>query len=48
MMWLQAIHEHRPEISIAPNFAYALVTRRATQERARGLDPLLPDEPATA
>ncbi|MCA1829565.1 MAG: fatty acyl-AMP ligase [Myxococcales bacterium] len=31
--WLEAIHKHRGTMSFAPNFAYALVTKRAKPEQ---------------
>ncbi|MBI5510122.1 MAG: AMP-binding protein [Deltaproteobacteria bacterium] len=36
--WLQAIDLHRGTLTVAPNFAYALVARRASPERLAGLD----------
>jgi fatty-acyl-CoA synthase len=32
-LWLETIHKHRGTISFAPNFAYALVTKRAKPEQ---------------
>ncbi len=38
MMWMQAIDRYRATTTVAPNFAYALTSRRATPERLSGLD----------
>jgi len=38
LRWLQAISEHRAQISGAPNFAYELCVRAAAREDAAGLD----------
>ena len=55
LAWLSAISDYRAALTVAPNFAYALATRRATRERMAGLDlsclrlafngaePVLPD-----
>jgi fatty-acyl-CoA synthase len=32
-LWMETIHKHRGTISFAPNFAYALVTKRAKPEQ---------------
>src|SRR5712671_7986678 len=32
-LWLETIHKHRATLSFAPNFAYALVTKRAKPEQ---------------
>jgi fatty-acyl-CoA synthase len=32
-LWLETIHKHKGSLSFAPNFAYALVTKRARQEQ---------------
>ena len=32
-LWMETIHKHRGTISFAPNFAYALVTKRARAEQ---------------
>src|SRR5438105_6165191 len=32
-IWLEALHKHRGTLTFAPNFAYALVTRRARREQ---------------
>ncbi len=37
-MWMEAIHNHRGTISFAPNFAYALATRRARPEQLQRWD----------
>jgi len=36
--WLDTVHRHRGTISFAPNFAYALVTRKCTPERMADWD----------
>jgi fatty-acyl-CoA synthase len=36
--WLETIHRHRGTISFAPNFAYALVTRKCTPEQMAAWD----------
>jgi len=36
--WLETIHNHRGTISFAPNFAYALVTKKAKPEEISKLD----------
>ncbi len=38
MMWMQAVSGYRATTTVAPNFAYALTSRRATPERLEGLD----------
>ncbi len=37
-LWMQAMHEHQATISCAPNFAFALATRRTTEAQRSGLD----------
>lgn len=37
-LWLDKIHEHRGTITYAPNFAYALVTKRLKDKDVGGLD----------
>jgi fatty-acyl-CoA synthase len=37
-LWLEALHEHRATITFAPNFAYALATKRARDKDIEGLD----------
>jgi len=37
-LWMQAMHEHQATISCAPNFAFALATRRTTPAQREGLD----------
>ncbi len=37
-IWLDAIHRHRGTITYAPNFAYALVTKRLKEKDIDGLD----------
>ncbi|MCB9665586.1 MAG: fatty acyl-AMP ligase [Alphaproteobacteria bacterium] len=37
-VWMDAIHRHRGTVSFAPNFAYALVTRKTTPEQRAGWD----------
>ena len=32
-LWMETIHKHRGTLSFAPNFAYALVTKRARKEQ---------------
>src|SRR2546428_221187 len=32
-LWMETIHKHRATLSFAPNFAYALVTKRARPEQ---------------
>src|SRR3954451_20118602 len=32
-LWLETIHKHRATLTFAPNFAYALVTKRAKPEQ---------------
>src|SRR5205085_7750890 len=32
-LWMETIHKHRATLSFAPNFAYALVTKRARAEQ---------------
>src|SRR3954451_17059195 len=32
-LWLETIHKHRASLTYAPNFAYALVTKRAKPEQ---------------
>ncbi|GAA4548850.1 fatty acyl-AMP ligase [Amycolatopsis samaneae] len=36
--WLELVHDHRAEVSCAPNFAYDLCARVITDERLAGLD----------
>lgn len=36
--WLQAVSELRGDITVAPDFGYALVTRRTTDDQLAGLD----------
>jgi acyl-CoA synthetase (AMP-forming)/AMP-acid ligase II len=36
--WLELIDRYRAEFTVAPNFAYELVARRATDEQLTGLD----------
>ena len=36
--WLQAMHDYRGTITFAPNFAYALATKRARDKDIEGLD----------
>ncbi len=37
-VWLDAIHRHRGTVTFAPNFAYALATRKAQDEDIAGWD----------
>ncbi len=37
-IWLDTIHKHRGSITYAPNFAYALVTKRIKDKDVAGLD----------
>ncbi|HKU44171.1 MAG TPA: fatty acyl-AMP ligase, partial [Polyangiales bacterium] len=37
-IWLEAMHKHRATITFAPNFAYALATKRARDRDLEGLD----------
>jgi fatty-acyl-CoA synthase len=37
-LWLDKIHEHRGTITYAPNFAYALVSKRLKDREVEGLD----------
>jgi fatty-acyl-CoA synthase len=37
-VWLDAIHRHRGTVSFAPNFAYALVTRKCSEEELNTWD----------
>jgi fatty-acyl-CoA synthase len=37
-IWLDTIHKHRGTITYAPNFAYALVTKRIKEKDVQGLD----------
>ena len=37
-IWLDTIHKHRGSITYAPNFAYALVTKRLKDKDVAGLD----------
>jgi fatty-acyl-CoA synthase len=37
-VWLEAMHQHRASITFAPNFAYALATKRARDRDLEGLD----------
>ncbi|HVH45515.1 MAG TPA: fatty acyl-AMP ligase [Labilithrix sp.] len=37
-IWLDKIHQHRGTITYAPNFAYALVTKRLKEKDVAGLD----------
>jgi fatty-acyl-CoA synthase len=37
-LWLDTIHKHRGTITYAPNFAYALVTKRLKEKDIAGLD----------
>jgi len=37
-IWLDTIHKHRGTITYAPNFAYALVTKRLKEKDVLGLD----------
>lgn len=37
-IWLDKIHQHRGTITYAPNFAYALVTKRVKEKDVRDLD----------
>ena len=41
-VWLDTIHRHRGPASFAPNFAYALATRRVQGQRPREVGPVLP------
>jgi len=36
--WMQAVSEARATLTVAPNFAYALVARKVAEEDLRGLD----------
>ncbi|MDQ3802670.1 MAG: fatty acyl-AMP ligase [Acidobacteriota bacterium] len=38
LSWLRAIHEHRAEMAIAPNFAYELCLEHYDAEKLRGVD----------
>ena len=37
-VWMDAIHRHRGTVSFAPNFAYALVSRKCTEEELASWD----------
>ena len=37
-VWFDAIHRHRGTVTFAPNFAYALITRKASAEDMAGWD----------
>jgi fatty-acyl-CoA synthase len=37
-LWMETIHRHKGTMSFAPNFAYALVTKRAREEQIAGWD----------
>ena len=37
-VWLEAMHQHHATITFAPNFAYALATKRARDRDLEGLD----------
>jgi fatty-acyl-CoA synthase len=37
-MWLEALHQQRGNLTFAPNFAYALATKRARDKDLEGLD----------
>jgi fatty-acyl-CoA synthase len=37
-MWMQAMHDYRATITFAPNFAYALATKRCRDKDLEGLD----------
>jgi fatty-acyl-CoA synthase len=37
-VWLEALHESRGSLTFAPNFAYALATKRAREKDLEGLD----------
>ena len=37
-VWMDAIHRHRGTVSFAPNFAYALITRKATDAELASWD----------
>jgi len=37
-LWLEALHQYKASITFAPNFAYALATKRARDKDLEGLD----------
>ncbi len=37
-VWMDAVHRHRGTVSFAPNFAYALITRKATEAELASWD----------
>jgi fatty-acyl-CoA synthase len=37
-IWLETLHQHKATITFAPNFAYALATKRARDKDLEGLD----------